>query len=163
MLYEAWLTPRSLHTAPLWHCPHALVPTGLFSTYESSSFLLHSLVCGLFQILHISALIQFNNSVFLMTSLNYKSWWTHEELTPALCDKLGMRWGGRWAFKREGTYVPLRLIHADVQQKPTQYCKARVLQLKIYLKKNLMSLPGILIVKIFLTGQITAWISRQHF
>ena len=37
--------------------------------------------------------------------------------------------GGR--FKREGTYVYLWLIHADVWQKPTQYCKAIILQLQI--------------------------------
>ena len=37
--------------------------------------------------------------------------------------------GGR--FKREGTFVYPRLIHVDVWQKPTQYCKAIVLQLKI--------------------------------
>ena len=52
-----------------------------------------------------------------------------------LCDNLegweGVR-GGR--FKREGTYVYLWLIHADVWQKPTQYCKAIILQLKINLK-----------------------------
>ena len=34
-------------------------------------------------------------------------------------------------FKREGPRVCLWLIHADVRQKPTQYCKAIVLQLKI--------------------------------
>jgi len=42
-------------------------------------------------------------------------------------------WGGRWKggrFKREGTYVYLWLIHADIQQKPTQCCKAIILQLK---------------------------------
>ena len=27
-------------------------------------------------------------------------------------------------FKREGTHVYLCLIHVDVRQKPTQYCKA---------------------------------------
>ena len=27
-------------------------------------------------------------------------------------------------FKREGTYVYLWLIHVNVWQKPTQYCKA---------------------------------------
>ena len=32
--------------------------------------------------------------------------------------------------QREGTYVYLWLIHADVWQKPTQYCKAILLQLK---------------------------------
>ena len=37
--------------------------------------------------------------------------------------------GGR--VKREGTYVRPRLVHADVWQKPTQHCKAIVLQLKI--------------------------------
>ena len=42
-----------------------------------------------------------------------------------------MKWevGGR--FQREGIYVYLWLIHADVWQKPIQYCKAIVLQLKI--------------------------------
>ena len=51
----------------------------------------------------------------------------------ALCDNLrgGIGWkvGGR--FQREGTYVYLWLIHADVWQKPIQYCKAIILQLKI--------------------------------
>ena len=37
--------------------------------------------------------------------------------------------GGK--FKREETYVRLWLIHVDVWQKPTQYCKAIILQLKI--------------------------------
>ena len=36
--------------------------------------------------------------------------------------------GGR--LKREGTYVHLRLIHIVVWQKPTQHCKAIILQLK---------------------------------
>ena len=34
-------------------------------------------------------------------------------------------------FKKEGTYVYLWVIHVDVWQKPTQYCKAIILQLKI--------------------------------
>ena len=40
----------------------------------------------------------------------------------------GMGWevGGR--FKREGTYVCVWLIYADVWQKPAQYCKAINLQ-----------------------------------
>ena len=38
---------------------------------------------------------------------------------------LGWEVGGR--FKREGTYVHLWLIHVDVWQKPTQYCKAIIL------------------------------------
>ena len=36
--------------------------------------------------------------------------------------------GGR--FKRDGTYVYLRLIHVDVWQKPTKFYKAIILQLK---------------------------------
>jgi len=42
---------------------------------------------------------------------------------------MGREAGGR--FKREGTDVYLRPIHTDVWQKPTQYCKAIILQLKI--------------------------------
>ena len=41
---------------------------------------------------------------------------------------MGRDVGGR--FKREGTYVYLWLIRGDVWQKPTQYCKAIILQLK---------------------------------
>ena len=40
--------------------------------------------------------------------------------------------GGR----KEGTYADLWVIYVDVWQKPTQYCKAIVLQLKINLKKK---------------------------
>ena len=43
--------------------------------------------------------------------------------------------GGR--FKREGTYAYLWLMHIDVWQKPTQYCKAIVLQLKTKQNKTL--------------------------
>ena len=42
--------------------------------------------------------------------------------------------GGR--FKRKGTYVYLWLIHVDVWQKPTEYCKEIILQLKINLKNS---------------------------
>ena len=42
---------------------------------------------------------------------------------------MGWEMGGR--YKREGTYVCLWLIDADVGQKPTQHCKAVILQLKI--------------------------------
>ena len=34
-------------------------------------------------------------------------------------------------FKGEGTWVNLWLVHVDVWQKPTQYYKAIILQLKI--------------------------------
>ena len=47
---------------------------------------------------------------------------------------MGWEVGGR--FKREGTYVYLWLIHVDVRQKPTQYCKVITLQLKINRLKN---------------------------
>jgi len=40
--------------------------------------------------------------------------------------------GGR--FKKEGTYEYLWLIHVDVWQKPAQYCKAIILQLKFFKK-----------------------------
>ena len=50
-----------------------------------------------------------------------------------LCDNLE-GWDGVGGG-REGTYVYLWLIHADVWQKPTQYCKAIILQLKINIKK----------------------------
>ena len=49
-----------------------------------------------------------------------------------------MGWEVEGRFKREGIYVCLRLIHAEVWQKPTQYCKAIILQLKIdtFLKRK---------------------------
>ena len=37
-------------------------------------------------------------------------------------------------FNREGTYEYLWLVHIVVWKKPTQYCKAVILQLKINLK-----------------------------
>ena len=50
-----------------------------------------------------------------------------------LCDNLE-GWdgvgGGREVYEG-GSYVYLWLIHVDVWQKPTQYCKAIILQLKI--------------------------------
>ena len=46
----------------------------------------------------------------------------------------------RRKLKREETYVYLWLTHVDVWQKPIQYCKAIILQLKINkLKKILKS------------------------
>ena len=49
---------------------------------------------------------------------------------------MGWEVGGR--FKREETYVYLWLIHVDVWQKPTLYCKAIILQLKMSKLKNIM-------------------------
>ena len=43
--------------------------------------------------------------------------------------------GGGTELRREGTYVYLWLIHVDVRQRPIQYCKAIVLQLKKKKKK----------------------------
>ena len=44
-----------------------------------------------------------------------------------------MEWEVGGSFKRVETYAYLWLIHVDVWQKPTQYCKA-IIQLKINLK-----------------------------
>ena len=41
---------------------------------------------------------------------------------------MGKEVGG--TFKREGTYVDLWMTHVEVWQKPTQYFKAIILQLK---------------------------------
>ena len=51
--------------------------------------------------------------------------------------RVGMRWEVGGQFKREGTYVNLWLIHVDVWQKLTQYCKAVIIQLKIKKKKRM--------------------------
>ena len=54
------------------------------------------------------------------------------ELKQGLCNRLkggvGREMGGR--FGREGTWVCLWLILADVRQKTTTFCKAIILQLK---------------------------------
>ena len=56
------------------------------------------------------------------------------------CDNLeGWNGVGGGRGVQEGTYVYLWLIHVDVWQKPTQYCRAIILQLKIKLKKILSS------------------------
>ena len=47
-----------------------------------------------------------------------------------------MRWEVEGRFKKEGTYVYLWLIHVDVWQRLTQYCKAITLQLKINNNNN---------------------------
>ena len=58
-----------------------------------------------------------------------------------VCDNLE-EWdgvGGEREVEREGTYVYLWLIHVDVWQKPTQYCKPIILQFTInkFLKRFL--------------------------
>ena len=52
-----------------------------------------------------------------------------QELHDNLEGGMGLEVGGR--FKREGTYKYLWLIHVGIWQKPTQYCKAIILQLTI--------------------------------
>ena len=53
---------------------------------------------------------------------------------------MGREVGGK--FKKEGTCVYLWLIHVDVQQKLTQYCKAIILQFKInQLRNNNVTFP----------------------
>ena len=52
------------------------------------------------------------------------------ELQPLPCANLE-RWELGERFNREGIYVYLWLIHVDIWQKPTTYCKAIILQLKI--------------------------------
>ena len=42
---------------------------------------------------------------------------------------------GRW-FRREGTYIYLWLIYADVWQRPTQYSNAIILKFKKRKKKK---------------------------
>ena len=58
---------------------------------------------------------------------------------------MGWEVGGR--FKREGTYVYLWLVHGDVWQKPSQYCKAIILQLKINKKIKKQNNKSVLLMK----------------
>ena len=55
-------------------------------------------------------------AVVYMSHISLFKYWSHSEKK-----KIQL-------FKREGTYVYLWLIHVDVWQKPTQYCKATILQ-----------------------------------
>ena len=59
-----------------------------------------------------------------------------------------MGWEVRGKFKRQGTYVYLWLTHVDIWQKPTQYYKAIILQLKINLK-NSLSLSIYIMLNVF--------------
>ena len=56
-----------------------------------------------------------------------------KKLKPGLCDDLERRRDGEeggGGFMGEGTYVHLWLVHADGWQRPTQYGKAIIPQLK---------------------------------
>ena len=60
-----------------------------------------------------------------------------ETQTGALIQSRGVGWwemGGR--FKREGIYVYLWLIHVEIWQKTTTFCKAIILQLKKFFFKT---------------------------
>ena len=65
---------------------------------------------------------------------------------------MGWEVGGR--FKRERTYVYLWLIHVDVWQRPTQYCKAIILQLNTKNRVNLHIDLSIIIKLLFIPGNI---------
>ena len=54
----------------------------------------------------------------------------------------GMGEGGRRETQERGTYVYLWLIHVDVWQKPTKFCKANIFQLKINKFKRKKSITG---------------------
>ena len=58
-----------------------------------------------------------------------------------------MGWEVGWGFRKEGTCVYLWLIHTDVWQKSTQYCKAIILEVEInrlkeYQNKEYKVSPG---------------------
>ena len=79
---------------------------------------------------------------------------------------MGTKVGGR--FKREGTYIYLWLIHVDVWQKPTQFCKVIILRLKINksIKNNLTVItnqtPGNSLVEGFRLGVFHEAASQQE-
>ena len=58
-----------------------------------------------------------------------------------LCDDLEGWDEAGGSFKREGIYIYLWLIHVDIWQKPRQYYKAIIFQLKknFFLKRTLLS------------------------
>ena len=60
---------------------------------------------------------------------------------------MGREVGGR--FQREGTYVYLGLICVDAWQKPTQFCKAIILQLKNNLKNKERNLKNFKFKKLY--------------
>ena len=72
---------------------------------------------------------------FTVPYVKHNQWefaiWRRELEGP--CDNLrgGMGWEMGWRYRREGRYVYRWLIHVDEWQKPTQYYKAIILQLKM--------------------------------
>ena len=68
-------------------------------------------------------------------NLPYDTGNSNGSLVTAQRGGMGREVGGM--FKWEETHVNLWMIHVDVWQKPMQYCKAFILQLKInFLKKT---------------------------
>jgi len=63
-------------------------------------------------------------------------------------------------FKREGTYGYLWLIHVDVWQKPVQYCKDIILQLKIKKKKKVLA--GLISSRTS-EGEFSSWLSAPFW
>ena len=62
--------------------------------------------------------------------------WSKAPKASALGQLRGMGWGGRWqGGSGWGNTMYPRLIHVDVWQKPSQYCKVIILQLKLIFKK----------------------------
>ena len=71
-----------------------------------------------------------------------------------------MEWEVGVRFKREGTYVYLWLIHVDVQQKTTKFCKAITLQLK-KLKKHSAALSQYITVPHSIHGRMERRVERR--
>ena len=57
-----------------------------------------------------------------------------------------LEWWKEWEvegkLKREGIYIYLGPIHVDMWQKPTRYCRAIILQLKISKFKKMANHPS---------------------
>ena len=67
----------------------------------------------------------------------------------------------RRKFKREGTYVYLWLIHVDVWQKPKQYYKAIILQLRINNNNKKKLCPPSSLADCVYQGLLTRQVSSQ--
>ena len=66
-------------------------------------------------------------------------------------------------FKREGTYVYLRLIHIEVWEKPTQHCKVIIFRLKIgFFKVNKQSRNRIATLREFPGNPVVRTISSPR-
>ena len=69
---------------------------------------------------------------------------------------MGSEVGG--AFSREGTRAYLWPVHADVWQKPSQYCKVIVLQLKSILKIRLKIVKNVF----FILNKLKGWMKKHN-